>query len=126
MPEYDFYCQKCKDHFSCFFSYDEYEKAEVRCPACGKDTVQRIIKRVLYSRSSESRLDNFADFSDAAAMSELEKDPRALGGMMRRMSNEIGEEMGPEFNEVVNRLEKGQSSEEIEKALPDLGSLEEV
>jgi hypothetical protein len=41
--------------------------------------------------------------------------------MMRRMSNEMGEEMGPEFDEVIDRLETGQSPEEIEKALPDLG-----
>jgi hypothetical protein len=30
-------------------------------------------------------------------------------------------EMGPEFNEMVDRLEAGQSPEEIESALPDLG-----
>ena len=41
---------------------------------------------------------------------------------MRRMSRELGEDMGPEFDEVVDRLEKGQSPEEIEKDLPDLGS----
>ena len=40
---------------------------------------------------------------------------------MRKMGNELGEEMPPEFDEVVDRLEKGQSPEEIESALPDLG-----
>jgi hypothetical protein len=41
--------------------------------------------------------------------------------MMRKMSNEMGEEIGPEFNEVVDRLEAGQSPEDIEKDIPDLG-----
>jgi hypothetical protein len=41
--------------------------------------------------------------------------------MMRKMSAEMGEDLGPEFDEVVDRLEKGQSPEEIEEALPDLG-----
>jgi Flp pilus assembly protein TadB len=41
---------------------------------------------------------------------------------MRQMSSEMGEELGPEFDEVVDRLEAGQSPEEIESALPDLGS----
>jgi hypothetical protein len=41
--------------------------------------------------------------------------------MMRKMSREMGEELGPEFDEVVDRLEKGQSPDEIEAALPDLG-----
>jgi hypothetical protein len=29
--------------------------------------------------------------------------------------------MGPEFNEVIGRLESGQSPEQIEQDLPDLG-----
>jgi hypothetical protein len=51
----------------------------------------------------------------------LEDDPVALGRMMRKMSGELGEEMPEEFNEVVNRLEAGQSPEDIEKELPELG-----
>jgi hypothetical protein len=45
-----------------------------------------------------------------------------MGRFMRKMGNELGEEMPPEFDEVVDRLEKGQSPDEIEKELPDLGS----
>jgi hypothetical protein len=41
--------------------------------------------------------------------------------MMRKMGQEMGEEVGPEFDEVIDRLEAGQSPEEIESALPDLG-----
>jgi len=37
------------------------------------------------------------------------------------MGGEMEGEMGPEFNEMVDRLEAGQSPEEIESALPDLG-----
>jgi hypothetical protein len=40
--------------------------------------------------------------------------------MMRKMGNEMGEDVGPEFDEVVDRLEAGQSPEDIEKAIPDL------
>jgi hypothetical protein len=32
----------------------------------------------------------------------------------------MGEDVEPEFNEVVDRLEAGQSPEDIEKAIPDL------
>lgn len=52
----------------------------------------------------------------------MEDDPKAMGHMMRKMGKEMGEELPPEFNEVVDRLESGQSPEEIESALPDLGS----
>jgi hypothetical protein len=36
------------------------------------------------------------------------------------MSKEGDEDLGPEFDEVVDRLESGQSPGEIEQALPDL------
>ena len=36
------------------------------------------------------------------------------------MSQEMGEEMPPEFDEVIDRLESGQSPEEIEESMPEL------
>jgi hypothetical protein len=55
----------------------------------------------------------------------MENDPRALGRAMKEMQGEVGEEMGGEFNEVVDRLEKGQSPDEIDQAFPDLDAGDE-
>jgi hypothetical protein len=44
-----------------------------------------------------------------------------MAKMMRRMSSELGEEMGPDFQETVDRLEAGESPDEIEKSMPGLG-----
>ncbi len=60
----------------------------------------------------ESVASNFEGFDD---------DPKEMGRMMRKMGKEMGEEMPPEFDEVVGRLEAGQSPEEIESAVPNLG-----
>jgi len=90
----------------------------ILCPHCNSDNVRRRIERVRVAKSEESRLDSLTDTSD---LEGLENDPRALGKMMRKMSNEMGEDIGPEFNEVVDRLEAGQSPEDIEKDIPDLG-----
>jgi len=59
--------------------------------------------------------------ADPGQLEGLEDDPKSLGRMMRQMSQEMGEEMGPEFDEVIDRLESGQSPEEIEEAVPGLG-----
>ena len=40
---------------------------------------------------------------------------------MRKMSSELGEDMGDEFNEVVGRLESGESPDAIEQSMPELG-----
>lgn len=62
--------------------------------------------------------------NDFSGIEGLEDDPKAMGRMMRKMGREMGEELPPEFDEVVDRLESGQSPEEIESAVPDLGNTE--
>jgi hypothetical protein len=100
-------------------TFNEYGTRLVVCPHCQSEKVQRRIGRIRVARSEESRIESIADPS---SLEGLEDDPKALGRMMRRMSNEMGEEMGPEFDEVIDRLEAGQSPDDIEKALPDLGA----
>ena len=118
MPSYPYRCLNCRKRFEVFMSYSEYGTRPVNCPHCKSDQVQRRIGRIRVARSEESQLDSLADPSN---LEGLEDDPKALGRMMRKMSREMGEDMGPEFDEVIDRLEKGQSPEEIEQALPDLG-----
>jgi putative FmdB family regulatory protein len=125
MPNYEFRCLSCKRRFEVYLSYSDYGKLglpgsqNLLCPHCQSDQVQRRIGRVRVARSEESRLDSL---SDPDSLAGLEDDPQAMARMMRQMSSEMGEELGPEFDEVVDRLEAGQSPEEIESALPDLGS----
>jgi putative FmdB family regulatory protein len=118
MPTYDYRCLNCNRRFSIFMTYSEYGQKAILCPHCASQQVQRRIGRVRVARSEESRLENLADPSN---LEGLEDDPRSLGRMMRQMSGEMGEDLGPEFDEVIDRLESGQSPEEIEEALPDIG-----
>ncbi|MFN3308897.1 MAG: FmdB family zinc ribbon protein [Anaerolineales bacterium] len=122
MPYYPYGCLDCHKRFEIFLSYSEYGTRPVNCPFCNSQNVQRRITRVRIAKSEESRLEELADPSMLAG---LEDDPKALGRMMRRMGDELGEELPPEFDEVVDRLEAGQSPEEIEKALPDLAGPED-
>jgi putative FmdB family regulatory protein len=122
MPFYDYVCLECKTRFDVFMSYADYGKCPVKCSVCGSGKVHRRIPRVRVAKSEESRMESLAgDFSDPSALAGLENDPRAMGSMMRKMGKEMGEQLPPEFDDVVDRLEKGQSPEEIEKELPDLG-----
>jgi hypothetical protein len=73
---------------------------------------------VVTIRSEESRLDDLADPSMLDGLDE--DDPKSIAKWMRKMSTETGEEMPSEFDEVIDRLESGQSPEEIEDSMPDL------
>ncbi|MGB9521529.1 MAG: FmdB family zinc ribbon protein [Anaerolineales bacterium] len=123
MPTYQYRCLDCHKRFEIFMTYSEYGSRPVHCPFCQSEHVERRIGRIRVAKSEESRLE---DLADPSALAGLEDDPKALGRMMRRMGSELGEEMPPEFDEVVDRLEAGQSPEEIEQALPDLASAEEA
>lgn len=117
MPNYEYRCLACKHRFEVYMTYTEYGTKVVNCPKCNSSDISRRIGRIRIAKSEDSRLD---DFSDMADLEGLEDDPVAMGRMMRRMSSEMGEEMPAEFDEVVDRLESGQSPDDIERELPDL------
>jgi putative FmdB family regulatory protein len=118
MPAYDYVCADCRKRFDVFLSYQEYGVKPVVCAHCGSANVRRRVPRVRVLRSDEARMEAMAD---PAKLGALDDDPVALGRMMRQMGSEMGEDLPPEFDDVVDRLEAGQSAEEIESALPDLG-----
>lgn len=120
MPTYDFICNSCNQRFDIFMTFNEYGKKAVTCTYCGSKNVRRRMTKVRIAKSEESRMDSMAD--EFSGLEGLENDPKAMGRMMRKMGKEMGEEVPPEFDEVVNRLESGQSPEDIEKAIPDLGN----
>lgn len=119
MPTYDFVCTACEKSFDVFMTFSEYGKKPVNCAYCESDKVRRRLTRVRIARSDESRFESAAN--DFSGLEGLEDDPRALGQMMRKLGGEMGEDLPAEFDEVVDRLEAGQSPEEIESVLPDLG-----
>ena len=122
MPAYEFRCLTCKKRFEIFLSYSDYGQQKVVCPHCASAQVERRIGRVRVARSERGRLEDMAGSDD---LNVVDEDPRALGRMMRQMSQQVGEEMPPEFNEVVDRLERGQDPEQIERDLPELGGGDE-
>lgn len=118
MPYYSYRCLDCKKRFDIFLSYSDYGTQPVTCPHCQRQNVQRRINRVRIARSEDSRLDDLSSMDDFDGM---EDDPRALGKMMRKMSQEMGEDVAPELHEVIDRLEAGQNPDDIEAAMPELG-----
>lgn len=119
MPNYDFHCLNCKKRFELFISFKDYGKKEVHCPFCQSLDVQRRIGKVRISRSDDSRLE---DLSDPDALEGLDENPQSMGRMLRKMKSQVGEDAGPEFDEVVGRLESGETPDQIESEMPQMGN----
>jgi putative FmdB family regulatory protein len=120
MPYYDYRCNQCGRRLRLFMSYKEYDTAVPVCTHCQSSNLKRLINRVRVVKSEDARMDALAD--DSALVGLDENDPRSLGRFMRKMSSEMGEDLGDEFDEVVNRLESGESPESIEESMPELAA----
>ncbi|MBN1427542.1 MAG: zinc ribbon domain-containing protein [Anaerolineae bacterium] len=117
MPVYEFRCKDCRRVFSLSYgSYDDYEQATPACPGCRSTDLSRLIRKVSFMTPEETRMERLADPSRLAGLDE--NDPRSMGRVMRQMASESGEDLGPEFGEVVDRLEAGESPESIEQSMP--------
>jgi putative FmdB family regulatory protein len=119
MPIYEYQCSDCNRRVSLLWrSMAAAAEGTPVCPRCGGQQLRRLISRVAVVRSEESRLDTLADTNMLGDLDE--NDPRSMARWMKRMSREMGEDLGDEFHEVVERLEAGESPEAIENAMPDL------
>jgi len=121
MPTYDYICNKCNQRFDVFLTFAEYGKKKVSCTHCKSRDVRRRMTKVRIAKSEDSRMESMAD--KFSGFENMDDDPKEMARVMKKMGNEMGEELPPEFNEVVDRLESGQSPDEIESAIPDLGNV---
>jgi len=119
MPVYEYRCRNCRRLVRLTLSFAEYDSAEPTCPHCQSTDLKRRIGRIALAKSEDARMDALMDDSALAGLDE--EDPRAIGQFMRKMSREMGEDMGDEFDEVIDRLESGESPESIEESMPELG-----
>jgi hypothetical protein len=54
------------------------------------------------------------DLDDPASLESIdENDPRAVARWARQMKEEMGEDLGPEFDDMVGRIEAGEDPEEV-------------
>ncbi|MBI3913372.1 MAG: zinc ribbon domain-containing protein [Chloroflexi bacterium] len=119
MPIYEYRCGDCKRRVSVFFRSIN-AITEPRCPNCDGANLTRLVSRVAAIKSEDARLEAM---SDPSAFGDVdENDPRSVARMMRKMGDQMGgEDLGPEFGEMVDRMEAGESPEEIEKTMPGMG-----
>ena len=121
MPIYEYRCGACRRRSSLFYqSFSAAERAEPRCEHCGSADVSRLVSRVAVLKSEESRLE---DLSDDAALGDVdENDPRSIARWARRMGEQLGDDAGDDFREMVDQLEAGEMPDDM----PGPGGMDEA
>jgi putative FmdB family regulatory protein len=109
MPIYEYRCQGCRRRVS-LFQRSMGSPAATACPRCG-GALTRLVSRFAVVRSEEAALDALDDDSLLAGVDE--NDPRSVAAWARKMGSQFGEELGPEFDEAVDRMEAGEMPEDV-------------
>ena len=103
MPIYEYRCQGCGKRTSVFVR-SMLKAARAKCEHCGSAQLSRLISRVAVARSRGGE-----DAFDESMLANVdENDPRSMARFARRMRDEMGEEMGPDFDEAIAQMEDGQ------------------
>ncbi len=113
MPIYEYRCGDCGCRFSKLVLRPS-GASSLSCPRCNSGNISRLFSsfRMVRAGSEEEALEDV--FSDSKLLEGLERnDPRALAECGRRMARVAGEDLGPEYEEMLNRLEAGEPPEEV-------------
>lgn len=108
MPIYEFACNACSNRVSIFVR-SMSSPVSGKCDRCGSDDLRRLISKVAVIKSGG----DFDSLDDDRLMSGFdENDPKAMAAWARKMQREMGEDAGPEFEEMIEKLERGEGLDE--------------
>ena len=116
MPIYEYRCNDCKRRVSLLV---RTESSVLACPQCGGRELQRLVSTFSVRRGY---MDNYEDIlTDSRLVQGLEQsDPRALADWNRRMSRGTDDEVGPEYQEMLERMDAGEMpSEAVDSPGPE-------
>ena len=106
MPIYEFACNGCRRKVS-VFQRSMTTTTAARCPECGSADLTRLVSRFVFHRS-------MPDFDDGPELDEDafldgvdENDPRSVARWARRMGDRMGEDLPPDFDAQLARMEAG-------------------
>lgn len=99
MPIYEYLCEECHRRSS-FLVRNPRHPDSIVCRHCGSSNLERLLSRFAVPTSEESRLASLADPTTLGGLDE--SDPRSVARLMKKM----GEEMGEDVSDVEAMLDQ--------------------
>lgn len=111
MPIYEYLCEPCRRVMSALILRPE-DEADVRCSRCGRRDLVRVLSRFAIHKTEEQRL---KEFDPRAPKDEsFYKDSRNIGLWAKKRLQELGADLGPEMEEIVERGRTGKILEDYD------------
>ena len=112
MPIYEYRCNQCHREFSSLF-LNRKESGKVRCKFCKGSKLTRLLSAFRVHQTEESRLANF-DTSRPRG-DDYYKDTRNIGLWAKKRMKELGADLGPKMDEIVEKGRSGKILDEYKK-----------
>jgi len=104
MPIYEYRCNRCEKKFDQLI-LNQRETTRVRCKFCQSRNLTRLLSAFSVHQTEEARLSNF-DTSKPKG-DEFYKDSRNVGLWTKKRMKEMGVDLGPKMDEIVERGRTG-------------------
>jgi putative FmdB family regulatory protein len=104
MPIYEYRCNSCQREFSVLI-LSQNDLSEVCCKRCEGKDITRILSRIRIHQTEGERLENFN--TSKRRGDEFYKDSRNIGLWAKKRAKELGADLGPQFDEVVEKARTG-------------------
>jgi putative FmdB family regulatory protein len=118
MPIYEYRCRGCGKRVA-VFQRSLSVAVTAACDGCGSGDLSRLVSKFSTRRSGD---DMFDGFDDAGGVGDFdESDPQSMARWARKMRDEMGEEGGPELDDMIDRLESGESVDSLMGGADDGG-----
>lgn len=108
MPIYEYRCADCRKKVT-VLTLRVGEVVDPVCDRCGSRALTRLMSRFAMVRSEDARLDALA--GDDALGDVDEGNPKSMARWMRKMGDELGEDAGADFDEMVDEIEHGETDD---------------
>lgn len=138
MPIYEFYCARCNTIYN-FFSPSVNTSKIPACPKCKDVKLTRQMSVFVKVSGSEKAEDDHPflgmdakkmekELVKFASLAEKVKDddPHAAAQLMRKFTEMTDMKLGDNFQEALQRIEKGEDPEKIEDEMGDMLTEEKV
>jgi putative FmdB family regulatory protein len=104
VPIYEYECKDCQA-VSGFLVMKKEDEKKITCLRCGGKKMAKVVSRVTYHRSEADRLSEFDPQKPAGE--EFYKDSRNIGLWAKKRAKELGADLGPQFDEIVENARTG-------------------
>jgi putative FmdB family regulatory protein len=103
MPLYEYRCNQCQHKVMLYRK--TFSQSPTLCPHCGNDTLKRIFSTFSVRHTNKDLYDSILNDPQMVG-GMMNNDPKALVEWNKRMSS--GEPVAPEYEELVEKMERGE------------------